>query len=481
MKRLQHRDGVFWRTYWITAVICMLGYLFLIGGRSVWADEAYTFSLIRHNYREICRITAADVHPPLYYLILKLFIQPFGYNLICAKLVSIIPYMFIILFGGYQFRKLFDEKTAILFMHFFPLFPLGCVYAVEVRMYSLAAAFVFANGVYAYRCFKDKENGMMNWGLFILFGIGAAYTHYYAFVSVGVIYGLLCVAIVVKKKKKFVMWITAVAFSIAAYLPWLKSFAEQLDYKVKHEYWIEEITIATIKEYANSIFGAKGLEIVRFSFFFALTYLAALVYMLIKKEKQGIWICICCLSVPIGTILVGITASLLVRPVFVIRYVVPSIPVLVAFMAISGGVMSKKILLPCYAVALIGGVSNYAVSVHDEYAVIENVIDDEMLAAYDNVDCYIVLTKSGHISSVLAYYEHELPIYIADKITDSNPFENQKEICEFKASENNLLLMFLDVGEMPDETYAFTYQWEYIGKYNECGNYTDVYLLVADS
>ena len=54
----------------------LLSLLLILGGTAmyavfsldqlVWADEAYTFAMLRHSFAEIWAITAADVHPPLY-------------------------------------------------------------------------------------------------------------------------------------------------------------------------------------------------------------------------------------------------------------------------------------------------------------------------------------------------------------------------------------------------------------------------------
>lgn len=347
-------------------------------------------------------------------------------------------------------------------------------------MYSLASAFVFANAVYAYRFLKGE--GRFDWILFVLFGAASAYTHYFALVSVGIVYLILIISIIIKRKDFVMKWIAAVVFTIVLYLPWLKSFVEQLVYKVNNDYWIEDITIGTIKEYANSIFGVEGLRAIKFSFFFSLVYLAALIYTFIKKDKHVILFSCCLLSIPIGTILVGVAASLLIRPVFVIRYVVPSIPLLIAFMAYALGKMKNKLLIACILiVTLIGGISNYVVTFHKEYAITENALDVEFISRYDEVDCYIVLTKSGHISSVLAYYEPELPIYINDTISAANPYTNQAPINEFEESTNDTILMFLDIGEVPPEEYTLRYRYEYIGQRDECGNLTDVYLLVKDN
>ena len=54
--------------YYGILIIAGVLYALLALSRNIWADEAYTFAMLRHSFPEIWRITAADVHPPLYYL-----------------------------------------------------------------------------------------------------------------------------------------------------------------------------------------------------------------------------------------------------------------------------------------------------------------------------------------------------------------------------------------------------------------------------
>lgn len=65
-KSITQSDSLFWKMFLGISMMCMALYLVMIGGTQVWADEAYTFSVIRHSFCGICKITAADVHPPLY-------------------------------------------------------------------------------------------------------------------------------------------------------------------------------------------------------------------------------------------------------------------------------------------------------------------------------------------------------------------------------------------------------------------------------
>lgn len=464
----------FLKIFLLISIGCSIGYLLLIGGKYVWADEAYTFGLIQHSYSQLWKITAADVHPPLYYILLKFLIQPFGYSLIAAKIVSVLPYVFLIVFGGWQLKKLFNEKTAILFMVLFFLFPFSLSLAVEIRMYSLAAAFVFSNAIYAFRCYKFNKS--LDWALFAISGTAAAYTHYFALVSVGITYFILFVAIVCSKKNLIKPWIISVLGTFLLYLPWLSAFIRQLAYKVNNPYWIGDITVKTVFSYVESVFGAGGMR--TFPLFFSLSYLLVFLYAIFSKKKDNIILTICTLMVPVGTILVGLSVSLLVRPIFVIRYVVPAIPLLVLFMAIILSRMKSTVLVTgVLVVALMGGISNYGIFLRTEYKTVENPLDEEFLSEYSNVDAYIVNYRITHISHVLCYYVQDKPVFRNQQITASVPFDNLQSMDDFDQSKCDNVLLFLDAGKKPGEELASEYSYEYVGKLDSCGYMTDVFLL----
>lgn len=48
--------------------------------QSVWFDEAYSIMVAKRSASEIIRLSALDTHPPLYYLILKIWANVFGWS-----------------------------------------------------------------------------------------------------------------------------------------------------------------------------------------------------------------------------------------------------------------------------------------------------------------------------------------------------------------------------------------------------------------
>lgn len=117
----------FHKIFWILSGSFFVLYLMQVGGDTIWTDEAYSFAMVKHSFSEIWTITAADVHPPIYYWYLKILTAPFHYSLLAAQIASILPYLFILIFGGIQIKKYFNEKTAILFMVMFFAFRLLCL------------------------------------------------------------------------------------------------------------------------------------------------------------------------------------------------------------------------------------------------------------------------------------------------------------------------------------------------------------------
>jgi uncharacterized membrane protein len=439
----------------------------LIGGDYIWVDESYSFAMVKHSFSEIWRITGADVHPPLYYWYLKIMIEPFGYSMVMAKVASILPYMFIIIFGGKQLRKYFNERTAILFMGLFFCFPFAMNYSIEVRMYSLASAFVFSCAVFAYKLWVEQGKIKNMVGL-VISGVLSAYTHYFAFVSICIIYGLLFIAILAKRRNLFSKWLVSVIISIIIYAPWMSSFISQLVYKVNNEYWIEKITLGTVYGYWRSLFGASGIK--TYSLFFSLVYLICFIWILASNDINDIMIYICCLLVPIGTLLIGVLVSVIIRPVFVIRYLMPSVPLLITFMAITlGNVNNKSLFSGILTVVLMGGISNYGVTLYSEYKTHNYVPTDE----YDDVEAYFV--DDSHVAGTLSYYDSTTNIYYGNNVSAANPFPNRKKMGDFDDDNVDKAILLLYEEAIPDEYYN-SYDIEYLGQW-KCEYDVDAYLM----
>lgn len=89
-----HRADVFCAI--IYSVVLLLMNFIRIFDNNFWGDEAFTANLVQCSVPEIISKTAADVHPPLYYLFVKLAYTIFGKQGWVFHLVSLIPCAIII-------------------------------------------------------------------------------------------------------------------------------------------------------------------------------------------------------------------------------------------------------------------------------------------------------------------------------------------------------------------------------------------------
>lgn len=415
----------------------------------VWADEAYSFALIRHSYAGIWKITAADSHPPLFYFLMKTLTAPFGYNLYAARLAASIPCLAVIALGGIQLRKFFGTRTAVFFMVLYTFYPFLMPYATEVRMYSIAELGIMVNAIFAYRCWK--WNKKRDWAIFAVGGLTAAYSHYFALVSAALIYGLLFILALCKKRSLLKNWLFASIATILVYLPWLGNLISQLVFKANNVYWIAPITPFTIVSYVLDVFSADAMLL--YPLFLGSAYLVAFISVMASRDRESIGLSLCALAIPLGTIAVGVIASLLLRPVFVIRYAVPALPLIVLFFAYALGKMKNEMLISSLlTVALIGGINNATTTAKLAVIPKSDRISAAQVAQYPEYEAFVVMSgNSLHASQELCYCDPETPVYTSELLGPDNPYPNRVDLATFSAEDYDKIILVLKEGaEVPE-------------------------------
>lgn len=167
---------------------------------NIWWDEAYTYDMaVNYGWKEIIMRTARDVHPPLYYFLVKLAVILFGNKLFVLKMVSVSACIAIMALGMTKVYKRFGYKTSCLLLFLSCFAPQMAVYGVQLRMYSWASFFVLASAIYGYEALS--ENKKCDWVLFVLFSLGGGYTLYFAFISISCIYLTILIAILAKRRE----------------------------------------------------------------------------------------------------------------------------------------------------------------------------------------------------------------------------------------------------------------------------------------
>lgn len=298
----------------------------------IWYDEIFSLQMGYYPLDNLINYGINDVHPLLYYFILKFFIHlsavfNVGDVYLVCKIVSLIPFYLLAVLSFTKVKKLFGMLTCGIFALCIISMPQMMFFAVEIRMYGWALFFITASFIY----FIDfiQEPSIRKLAALTLFGICSAYTHYFAAVGIICIYLIFFVYIVLKKKELIKHFIASSIVAVLAYIPWLPILLEQFG-RVSEEFWIEPITKRTLLTYLYYLFspptrfytGEVTLEPDILGTLMIIAFIVLIIYTLkYKKDDDRFWILslIAFASVPF----IGVVVSRLMSPVFFMRYFIP--------------------------------------------------------------------------------------------------------------------------------------------------------------
>ena len=353
---------------WGSVVFFTALYISLLFNQNVFTDEIYTLQLIKNDFRGIVYGTSVDVHPPLYYFVAKIAQLVFGEGLLIQKIVPLVPMSLTLVIGATKVRRLFSDSVSLLFIVILGCIPCSMEFAVQVRMYSMSLLAVTVCGLYAYECYMTEKKGV--WIGLVLSAVAAAYLHYYAFVSVISICGMLFLTFVIFHRKKLKIWLLAAVAMIALYLPWFHVLLKQFS-KVSKSYWIPEITGDTILGYFKWTFGIHKWDWPCYTFILLSVFAGiAVLTGVLHKQKDDIFALLCML-VPTLVTTTGVVLSLIFRPIYREQYVFPAIGLFCLFLAIalSRFVQEKWILVigPICLFILFEGAVQYLETWRQEY------------------------------------------------------------------------------------------------------------------
>ncbi|WP_139165080.1 hypothetical protein [Butyrivibrio sp. INlla16] len=312
----------------------------------IWYDELFSMQLATKPVSEMVKLTAADVHPPLYYIIVHFVIKaltPFGNSfmssglvnsgaalgsmqIMYAKLASVIPLFILFLYAVTIIRKRYGILVGGLFSCAVIAMPQMADYAVEVRMYSWVMLFVTALCIHAgpfIETEKDKQIKGLKWGkIFPLFiyGLLACYTQYYAAVAVAAVYLFLIIWSVRKNVYQLGILLISANMTAVCYVPWISVVLSQAR-SVSSNYWIQPLSLRS--------FGGIIKFLMKPGFFNdkLATVLAVVMFVLVVAvvfcniRDSYMWLCFMPI---IGIIAFGFAVSFLLRPVFIYRYMIPA-------------------------------------------------------------------------------------------------------------------------------------------------------------
>ena len=332
-----------------------------------------------------------------------------------------------------------DTLTAAILVTLSALSKNAIIYNVEVRMYVLAALFVLIAYLALYQIYC--RDAFSDWAVFCVASLGAAYTHYYALISVAFFY-LMLLPLLLRNRKYLWKIIVSYLVTIAGYLPWFFILLASFQ-RTANGWW--STSVPSARDFYQFIFDPRWLRCA-FIVIIAFYFVQRVTVSQIKRDASQkildqfdvkltfvlpttipndvIWIFAGLLSF-VGTVGVGLIASKLIRPLILLRYIFPVAPVLYLVL---GYCVSKLPLRRTVAVLAIAGV------LHSGFAAYANTFKYEkftldagttkcLLTATPTKDT-VLLTNNSHLNwTLLEYYypqnQHALRSALLDCLNDA--------------------------------------------------------------
>ena len=206
------------RRFKTRAIILLFGLLLAfylriddVGNWPVRWDEAYSVWGAQMGFLEGTEFTARDVHPPIYYWLLHIWVRMAGSSEFAIRLLSVFPSLIAIsAVYAITLRLSRQRPAALLAMLIITTSPYHIHWSQDASMYALAAMFA-SLAIYAHLRIRTR--------LLAIAGIGAALSHYFGAIVVGIVvlHEVLARRDMGRKRRQ---WYAAIAFIVAVCLVW---------------------------------------------------------------------------------------------------------------------------------------------------------------------------------------------------------------------------------------------------------------------
>lgn len=199
---------------------------------SLWYDEAFSFVMSTHSVLDILRISSTDVHPPLYYLLLKGWIALFGSGLLSLRSMSAVASVVAVGLGMWLTRLIANRRAAFIAGIFLAMLPIAVLYSREARMYALLSVWMTGATIALVYWVRTPQchGSLVAYVVLIAAGL---YTHYFALLGVAAhwIYLLMSGCVTAQGGHPQILrrsWLTANIAAAGLFLPWLPTLVRQL-------------------------------------------------------------------------------------------------------------------------------------------------------------------------------------------------------------------------------------------------------------
>jgi hypothetical protein len=197
-------------------------------GTWYWIDESLSVGLAQHGLTSIPSLLLRDGSPPLWYLVLHVWMGVFGSSVVATHALSLAFALLTVPVSWFVARRLFGPRAAWLTGALAAFNPFVTYFAHETRMYSLAVLLAVVVAGSFVEAFVD-EGRRARW-VFVASLVALLYTHNWGLYTAFACLIALVPIVAVTDDRGALVRRAALAFVVvgACYAPWLPALASQI-------------------------------------------------------------------------------------------------------------------------------------------------------------------------------------------------------------------------------------------------------------
>lgn len=176
------------RHFWFMIVLTLLGAALRfadLNGRSMWLDEGFTLMRLNGTWQDVFTnvaifqgIRTIDLHPPLFFALLKAWGELVGRSEYALKLIPAFASILLIPATYVLGHRLFNKRVALLAALLALLSPAYQYYGHELRMYTLVPLLAALTSYVVYLAVQPRRLRPYIWAAWIVLTAVSLFTHY---------------------------------------------------------------------------------------------------------------------------------------------------------------------------------------------------------------------------------------------------------------------------------------------------------------
>jgi mannosyltransferase len=172
------------------AVILTIGFvlrIYQLDGTSLWFDEAFSLKTAQFSTAELVLRTSHDTQPPLYYVMLKVWISAFGETPMAMRAMSVawgmlaIVGTFLFVYEAYGcLPPNVAMRAALLCTAFVALSPFQILWSQMARMYAPFSALAVISSWLLFRAMRHDGRRKLAWTIYTASAMFLLFVHYFS-------------------------------------------------------------------------------------------------------------------------------------------------------------------------------------------------------------------------------------------------------------------------------------------------------------